>query len=324
MHKRTINLFFAGLLLFVGIAFITEAQSARVDESVEMGAVASSEVSAEKPAAEKKEGNRVARFFTSSFRAVGRLFNRDKGNGKMRRLSEKDIKKFSSTGLVRVDEVRTTTAETLSADATTMERLEKGRAHLESGRLNDAIAELSRAAALDPKHTLALNLLGVAYDRKGLRTLAKESYERALKVDDKNAQVLNNLGYSLYLNGDYQAAHKRLKRAAELAPSDQRVFNNLGVVQSRLGKYDDAYKSFVRATSEFTARVNIAGILERAGKVEDALKHYEAARHLQPSSPVVLQRLAQLYQKAGRTADAELARQALGGSQGKAASAKGN
>ncbi len=51
--------------------------------------------------------------------------------------------------------------------------LERGRALLEEGRLNEAIAELSRAASLDPKLSQAHSLLAVAYDRKGLHDRAE-------------------------------------------------------------------------------------------------------------------------------------------------------
>ena len=47
-----------------------------------------------------------------------------------------------------------------------------------NGRINEAISELSTAASLDPKLTEAHNLLGVAYDKKGLA----RSRERFLRT----------------------------------------------------------------------------------------------------------------------------------------------
>ncbi len=64
--------------------------------------------------------------------------------------------------------------------------MERGRAHLEAGRLNEAVAELSRAASLDPKLSQAHSLLAVAYDRKGLRDRAADSYRRAIDVNDRD------------------------------------------------------------------------------------------------------------------------------------------
>ncbi|MDQ3753948.1 MAG: tetratricopeptide repeat protein, partial [Acidobacteriota bacterium] len=145
----------------------------------------------------------------------------------------------------------------------------------------------------------------------GLRNRAKQSHERALSRARDDAQALNNSGYSLYISGDYKGAVKLLKRAAQLSPNDQRILNNLALAQCRLGKYDDAFKNFVRAGGEFTGRLNTAAILERGGQDAEAIKHYEAARLLQPTSTAVLRRLAELYQRTGKSEEAAAARRAL-------------
>ncbi len=261
----------------------------------------------------KKGGNRVGRFFTAPFRAVGRLFGRGKDDSvKLRRLTEKDVKKFESAGLVRVEDSRSPSAMMPDMkESTAREHLTQGRAFLESGQLNEAIRELSRSVSIDPKLNQAHSLLAVAYERKGLRERAKEAHERALNITRNDAQALNNSGYSLYLNGDYKGAVDRLKRAAKLAPRDERILNNLALAQCRIGKYTDAYKSFARAGGEFTGRLNTANMLERAGNDAAAIKHYEAARRLQPTSSAILQRLIDVYQRTGRGADAESTRAAL-------------
>ncbi|HYY98575.1 MAG TPA: tetratricopeptide repeat protein, partial [Pyrinomonadaceae bacterium] len=184
-------------------------------------------------------------------------------------------------------------------------------AMLEDGRLNDAIAELSRAASLDPKLSQAHSLLAVAYDRKGLRDRADDSYRRSVDVNDRDPEALNNLGYSLYLNGNYRAAVDKLKRAAKLAPADARILNNLALAQVRLGKYDDAYRNFARAGGEFSGHSNVAAMLVRAGREEKAVEHLEAARKLQPESQNVLRQLAEVYERTGRSDRAADARHTL-------------
>jgi Tfp pilus assembly protein PilF len=131
---------------------------------------------------------------------------------------------------------------------------------------------------LDPKLVLAHNLLGVAYQGKGMPDMAQRAFETALNLDKNNAQTLNNLGYLLYLNGDYKGALDRLKKAARLTPDDKRILNNLGLAQSRIGKFDDAYKSFARAGGEIDGRLNVANRLELAGRSDEAHKYYEEAR----------------------------------------------
>jgi Flp pilus assembly protein TadD len=263
---------------------------------------------------EKKKGNAVVSALKAPFKAIGRLFGRGKSDDRLQRLTEKDVEKFETTGVARVDDSRSEKkekAQTVSGSA--RDHLSEGRTLLAAGRINEAIAELSLATSLDPTLSEAHSLLGVAFDRKGMNERARESYERAVKVEPEDAQTLNNLGYSLYLNGNYRAAVDKLKRASRLAPEDERILNNLALAQCRLGKYKDALKSFTRAGGELMGRINTATMLERAGRDAEAIEQYEAALRIQSNSSVVLRRLADLYQRYGRTNEAQATRVALAG-----------
>ncbi len=189
--------------------------------------------------------------------------------------------------------------------------LSQGRALLANGYTNEAVAQLSIAAVTGPDLVEANNLLGLAYDRRGQHQQAREFYERALSVAPQNAQVLSNLGHSLYLADRYKDALSRLKDAARLAPADTRIAGNLALVYGRLGKYDEAYKQFRRAGSEFYARTRTAALLAAAGRDRDAIKHYEAARKLDPVSSDVLRQLITLYVRTGQRDKAEAAQRAL-------------
>lgn len=318
---RTIHAFIIAVLLTVGVSAFWTAETNETDGDDAAEIVASDGAAtgtAEDPTAAaageekpKKKGNRFARFFKAPFKAVGKLFNGD--DDKMRRMSEKDLAKFESAPLMRVDDSVTPLEK--SADdggGTAKDYLARGRTMFDQGRLNEAVKELSRAVSLDSRLSEAHNLLAVAYDRKGLHDRARESFERALD-HETDAQTLNNLGYSLYLSGNYRAAVARLKRAVKLAPADERIWNNLALAQCRLGKYDDAYKSFARSGGEYQGRLNVAAMLERAGREEQAIEHYEAARRVQPAAEFVLRRLVELYARNGHSDRAEQTRLALAG-----------
>jgi Flp pilus assembly protein TadD len=261
------------------------------------------------PEQKKGGGNKIVKVLTAPFKAFGSLFKRN-NDGKFQRMSEKDAEKFQSVGVERVDDGRNPERK-MSASGSAKEHMEIGRQLLLSGQINEAISELSMATSLDSKLTEAHNLLGVAYDQKGLVDRAKESYEKAVKSNSDDAETLNNLGFSLYKAGNYRAAVDRLKRAAKLAPTDERILNNLGLALCRLGKFDDAYKSFARAGGPLTGNLNIAKMLERFGREDDAIKYYEDARKIDPNNSIALRRLADLYQRVGKTAEAEEARVAL-------------
>lgn len=314
MHKRRlVAIAIALMLTFAATAMWTAATlelegdpDANVME--DSGSLAGEATEDGQATEKKKGGNKVARIFTAPFRAFGRLF---KSKDKLQRMSEKDADKFESVGVMRVDDERTREARQKSNANTAKEHLAAGRAFLNNGHINEAISELSTATSLDPKLGEAHNLLGVAFAQKGMSDRAKDSYERAVKAEPEDAQVLNNLGFTLYQNGNYRAAVDRLKRAVKLAPRDERILNNLGLALCRLGKFEEAYKNFARANGELTGHLNMARMLERFGREEDAIKYYEGARRVDPNSTFALRRLADLYQRVGKPEDSQNARNAL-------------
>ena len=170
---------------------------------------------------------------------------------------------------------------------------------LNSGNVNDAIAFLSTAATRDPKLAEAHNLLGVAYEAKGMRERAFDALEKAVKRDENNAEYLNNLGYLHFKNGDYDRAAKYLKRAVKVAPNVQRYWNNLGLVQAQRAKFDEAYECFARAVGEFDGHMNVANRSQTMRYDKVAIKHLEQARALRPATAEILLRLAVLYKRTG-------------------------
>ena len=259
----------------------------------------------------KKGGNKIVKVIAAPFKAFGRLFGRGGDDeNKVHRMTEKDAERFASVGVTRIDDARNQGEKKASTASSAREHLDAGREFLLEGNYNAAISSLSLAVSLDPKLTEAHNLLGVAFDKKGFADRAKDSFERAVKLEE-DAETLNNLGFSLYQNGNYRAAVDRLKRAAKLAPTDERILNNLGLAYCRLGKVDEAYKAFARATGPLTGNLNMAKMMERFAREDDAIRYYEAARQIDPYNTIALRRLTDLYQRVGRSAEADSARAAL-------------
>jgi Tfp pilus assembly protein PilF len=297
MSTRTIIAIFIALVLTIAATAMWSAGTVERDGNTDANIMEGSGSLAGNNG-DSKKGNKVARIVAAPFKALGRLFGKH-NDGKLERMTEKDAERFESVGVARVDGNRTEDRER-NTSGTAKEHLSAGREYLRDGQINNAIAELSQAVSMDPKLAEAHNLLGVAFDRKGMGDRAKESYEKAVKFEPEDAQTLNNLGFSLYQNGNYRAAVDRLKRAAKLAPSDERILNNLGLALCRLGKFDDAYKYFARAAGEFTGNINVATMLERLGRDEEAIKYYQAAYRIDPNSSLAARRLVNIYQRTGR------------------------
>jgi Tfp pilus assembly protein PilF len=295
MSKRTIIAIFIALAVTIAVTAMWSAGTTERDGNPDANVIEDSGALAGNNS-DSKKGNKVVRIVAAPFKALGKLFGRHNDN-KLQRMTEKDAEKFESVGVAKVDEGSDQKPLT---NGSAREHFAAGREHLQNGRINDAIAELSYAVSMDPKLAEAHNLLGVAFDRKGMGDRAKESYEKAVKFDSDDAQTLNNLGFSLYQNGNYRAAVDRLKRAAKIEPNDERILNNLGLALCRLGKFDEAYKYFARAGGDFNGNINVATMLERLGRDEEAIKYYQAAYRIDPESSLASRRLINLYQRTGR------------------------
>ena len=278
MLKRTL------IILSLSIGFLVAAQSFQsvhgvfLTSSEEAMLDNASQVAIQYGDSAEKKENAFVRVLKAPFKALGKLFGRGNKN-KVQRLTAKDVERFESTPMTRVvDAVQPATERMETEGISAAGHLEQGRAFLNTDKLNEAIAELSLAASMEPTVAEAHNLLGVAYHRKGLSDLARKSLETALKLDKKNAQILNNLGFLFYDRAEYKKALEPLKKASQLAPDDARILNNLALTQSQLGKFDDAYKNFAKAGGEIEGRLNVANRLEIAGLSAKAREHYEAAR----------------------------------------------
>ena len=267
---------------------------------------------------QEKGDNGLVRALKAPFKAIGRIFGigGKKDENKLERLTKKDVKKFESVPATKVVDARTSTGfEATPAQPTengaAPDNLERGRALLNRGNLNDAIAVLSTAATTDPKLHEAYSLLGVAYEAKGMRDRAFESFAKALKGDENNAEYWNNLGYLYFKIGDYDKSAKYLKHAVRIAPNVQRYWNNFGLTQAQRMKFDEAYECFAHAVGEYEGHMNVANRSQAMGFDKTAIKHLEQARALRPATAEMLLRLAVLYKRTGNEELAEAANKDL-------------
>lgn len=268
----------------------------------------------DQPPAVAEEHRTQANGIGGVFRAIGNFFRGGKKKEAVSKVREKDIAKFESSAVTRVNDAKTPPVPEPSAttdDRSMAERIQRARQFLDAGALSEAITELSLAAALDPKSGEVHMLLGIAYDRKGLGALARSAFQTAAHDPNDQAMHLNNLGFLLYRQGEYDDAIKHLKRAVKINPDDSRIWNNLVLVQLAAEKFDDAYKSSVHVLGEFESRVKIADRLQSRGRTKDAIKQLEKARLVRPDSVEVHARLVTLYASRGQEEKAESARQAL-------------
>jgi DNA-binding SARP family transcriptional activator len=147
--------------------------------------------------------------------------------------------------------------------------------------------------------SLALRLLGIAYDQIGDFTAALNVYQAALALDEDRRDLLgiyyglNNVGSVLNNLGRYSAALEHLQRAQALTPADAppyrraTVSGNIGIVLAKLGQLPAAADCLREAMSliwqsgdrvrECWLGAKLADLYLRRGEGERALltaRHY--------------------------------------------------
>jgi len=108
-----------------------------------------------------------------------------------------------------------------SVQETVRTHLDHGRACLDKGKYDDAIADYDKAIALDPNVALAYTNRGSAYYRKGEYERAIADHSKAIAIDPNHANAYYNRGVAYEQKGDKDQAIADFRKVLEINPSDQ-------------------------------------------------------------------------------------------------------
>jgi len=114
-----------------------------------------------------------------------------------------------------------------SVQETVRTHLDHGRACLDTGKYDDAIADYDKAIAFDPNVALAYTNRGVAYGRKGAFDPAIADYTKAIALKPKYADAYNSRGVAYARKGHSDQALADFRKALEINPSLQAAKRNL-------------------------------------------------------------------------------------------------
>ena len=136
------------------------------------------------------------------------------------------------------------------------------------GEPEHALADYTRAIALNPGNAGLYNNRGIAHTRQGRFDDAIRDFTRALDLAPGLARLYINRALAHFGKRQYADAVQDMDKAFNLDPEDARAFNNRGIALSRLGRFDDAIRDFDRAVAlapEYAIAFNNRGIAH-AGK----------------------------------------------------------
>lgn len=112
---------------------------------------------------------------------------------------------------------------------------EFGKAMVQEGRCQDALAFLKRAIELQPNDWTLYSALGIAYDQADDHAHAKAAYQHALTLKPGDPTILNNYAVSRMLAGDLDGAQRLIAQAQPGSGDFPKIANNVAMLASMRG-----------------------------------------------------------------------------------------
>ena len=192
-------------------------------------------------------------------------------------------------------------------------------AYEQAGRVDDSVASLKKALALNPgnwelrfslasalfkqgddkscltelrdwpesrKNAEYFNLVGAAHAKLGQVVEAGKSFERAIELQPGNQEFHYNLALLLLRADAYDEAITVLDQSLARFPKSPQLLRAMGFAQQLKGRFEDAQRTFSRLIeirpSDSSGLLYLASSFLEAGQPEQALLYFEKARRLSP------------------------------------------
>jgi Tfp pilus assembly protein PilF len=163
---------------------------------------------------------------------------------------DKEMMAYSMLNAGRVGEALRLIEEALAEEPDSVRfQSARGEICLRSGRIEEALGAFQRVLELDPYMTEAHNALGSIYDQLGRQMEAEQEFKTAL--------------------------------SDPTYPTPEKLYLNLGLLYSSQGRSEEAVDACRTAVGinprYYRAHFELASILDRLGKIEEAASEYEVA-----------------------------------------------
>lgn len=146
----------------------------------------------------------------------------------------------------------------------------RGIVRLRNKEYDQAIADLTKAIDVDPKH-------GLAHANRGLAYSAKKEYERAIadlskaiEINPNFAGAYSSRGFAHLAKKEYELAIADYNKAIEMDSKNALAFANRGVANSNLGRRNEAISDMRTAASIDPANQSIKDELKRLEQLQSS------------------------------------------------------
>jgi protein O-mannosyl-transferase len=163
-----------------------------------------------------------------------------------------------------------------------------GEAYYSQGRIDDAVAHLTRSLQIQPSDVAFYNL-GTIRFRQQRFAEAAFYYQKALQYPGEPhtmAQIDNNLAVLEMQQGSLAAAEKHFRDSVALDPTSARHRVAYGSLLAREAKYDEAISQFqaaVKTAPDPLAYFSLGSALEMQHRIPEAIAAYRNTLALSPN-----------------------------------------
>ena len=195
-------------------------------------------------------------------------------------------------------------------------------ASIDIGELELAEAHYRESLAIEPQPAI-YNDLGFVLERQGLPHEAADMYRKSLELDPESTAAHFNLAAFLVRGEEYKEAEGHLRKVIANKPTTQ-AYTGLGIALAQQGRVDEGIASLQSAIEvdpkNAAAYDQLGSVLVQQGMLEQAESTYRQLVRNQPSV-AAHQELAQVLERLGRTDEArqEMAKAKAMSSRAKAA-----
>jgi tetratricopeptide (TPR) repeat protein len=165
--------------------------------------------------------------------------------------------------------------------------LRAGMANERTGNYPGAVRLYRRGLELEPNNVELLNAIGFSLFQQGKSQEAVVELEKALAIDPKHAKAHNNMALASIDLGELELAEAHYRESLATQPQPA-IYNDLGVVLERMGMQDDADEAYRKAIALdpglASAHYNLGSSLARSGKYAEAESHFRKVLEKGPNA----------------------------------------
>ncbi|MFI6639395.1 tetratricopeptide repeat protein [Streptomyces sp. NPDC050504] len=194
-------------------------------------------------------------------------------------------------------------AEELSGGRQASVAGELGETYRLAGRLEEALAALDRAHALDPSEAVVLGSRATTKAALGRTDEALADADLALEIDPEYRFGLYHRARILRGSGDFEGALRDVRSALERDPDDAWFVSELGETYRFAGRYEEAVAAYDRAIAldpEYAWAYGSRAMARHAlGRTDEALADLDRALELRPGYRWAALRKAEVLEERG-------------------------